>query len=635
MIAALMLYSIAVTFLLAVAAVAAEQLLRLGRRPSRFVWAGAMVAALGLTVARVPAALSSADAQRIPPSARIEWTAAKVGSGAAEYSYSAVTVPVRQSGTTFSSPRFAASTIPIASASAVRQFDRPLSVAWAALTLVFFGVILLSAARLARAHRRWSTVEIDGVPVRVSHDLGPAVIGILRYSIVLPKWSLELPPSDREMVLAHEREHARAGDPTLLFGATLLLALMPWNAGLWWIARRLRFAIELDCDRRVLRHRDPRAYGALLLDVSERTMGGAVPIAAMAEPVSLIERRIAAMTARLPRFVVLRAAIAGLSAVALVIVACSTPHPTPAPEPDASVRPPRVATARTDTAHHDYVTATIDTARPRTPPRKVTRSDSLRAAPDSALQQLLTANRELPRSATLADDVALYRQLLARVDSLGRLLRENGGLDSVGGRTEVRTGVTAGGRGGVGVAAGARLGSQVAAADGGPGATFGGPPAGGYGGGAVMIGIAHDSFPRVTVGAREESGSLRRTGAPPPQAMVAGFDVGTEYTVTRSNRIIEVARAAAERFFPKSFAAHEGEFDMVTVVFDTTGAIVKTGRATRAPLGPDDRIADREQLRATLPGVSIESFSEWGMANLTLSSQSRSSGVMLLYAFRK
>jgi hypothetical protein len=119
-----------------------------------------------------------------------------------------------------------------------------------------------------------------------------------------------------------------------LFLATVLIALLPWNLALWWMSRRLRYAIELDCDARVLQHRpDPQAYGSLLLDVSERTIGGAMPIAAMAEPISLIERRIAAMTARVPRFALLRGAAAALIASTLTAVACAAPRPASTPAP--------------------------------------------------------------------------------------------------------------------------------------------------------------------------------------------------------------------------------------------------------------------------------------------------------------
>ncbi|UUZ52386.1 hypothetical protein LP419_22985 [Massilia sp. H-1] len=43
-----------------------------------------------------------------------------------------------------------------------------------------------------------------------------------------------------------------ARDPQLLGLALLVLVAMPWNLPMWWQLRRLRHAIEVDCDARVL-----------------------------------------------------------------------------------------------------------------------------------------------------------------------------------------------------------------------------------------------------------------------------------------------------------------------------------------------------------------------------------------------
>jgi len=78
--------------------------------------------------------------------------------------------------------------------------------------------------------------------------------------------------------------------------ALFLLVLMPWNVPLWWQLRRLRYAIEVDCDARVLeRGVDTRQYGETLIHVSERPVAYVGSVAAMAESRSFLEERITLM----------------------------------------------------------------------------------------------------------------------------------------------------------------------------------------------------------------------------------------------------------------------------------------------------------------------------------------------------
>ncbi|MCR4339848.1 MAG: M56 family metallopeptidase [Gemmatimonadaceae bacterium] len=169
------------------------------------------------------------------------------------------------------------------------------------------------------------------MPLYVSHDVGPALFGIARYSIVVPEWVLSLDNNRRQLILAHEREHARAADPVVLAAGALLVMLQPWNPGVWLMFRRLRFGIELDCDARVLaRTPDVRSYGELLLEVGDRTLAGAVPLAALSEPHSLLERRISIMTSIPPSRPLLRGLVSLTGGALLAIGACTIPRPTPA-----------------------------------------------------------------------------------------------------------------------------------------------------------------------------------------------------------------------------------------------------------------------------------------------------------------
>jgi hypothetical protein len=170
---------------------------------------------------------------------------------------------------------------------------------------------------------------IDGVPVLVAPDLGPAVVGGRDARVVLPSWAMQLDAPLRQLVLRHEHEHLRAGDPHLLLAGLAAVIAMPWNPALWWQLGRLRLAVEMDCDRRVLRaHGDVERYGLLLMAVSQRA-GGLMRLAmpALSESSGALERRIAAMTAATPRRRGARAVASGSVAVAAAVVACLVPSP--------------------------------------------------------------------------------------------------------------------------------------------------------------------------------------------------------------------------------------------------------------------------------------------------------------------
>jgi TonB family protein len=130
----------------------------------------------------------------------------------------------------------------------------------------------------------------------------PTVIRYLWPQIVVPRWVLCWDEEAQRRLIAHEEQHERAGDPWLLLGGAAALVLMPWNLLLWWQVRRLRLAIEVDCDARVLREMPgTRAYGLLLLAVGERVSRARALTVAFSEPCSLLERRIRILTQSLTR----------------------------------------------------------------------------------------------------------------------------------------------------------------------------------------------------------------------------------------------------------------------------------------------------------------------------------------------
>ena len=167
---------------------------------------------------------------------------------------------------------------------------------WALASALLLLLLFRSWVALRRAVRTWRATELEGVSLLVSQRTGPAVLGVRRPRIVVPEWVLELSGGERRLLVLHEQEHVRAGDARLMLFALGGCVLLPWNPVLWWALHRLRSAMELDCDGRVLRRsRDPAGYGRLLLEVGRRRSERYLLAAAFAEPRVLLERRVRAL----------------------------------------------------------------------------------------------------------------------------------------------------------------------------------------------------------------------------------------------------------------------------------------------------------------------------------------------------
>lgn len=205
---------------------------------------------------------------------------------------------------------------------------------WLGSSLSLVGLYVLGAVRLRALKRRWSPEVIGPYRVFVADDVGPAVVGLFRPAIVLPRWLLGEPAAIRDTALTHESEHIAARDPGLMLAALLLLAVAPWNVSLWWQLRRLRLAIEIDCDRRVLdAGMDGRHYTNTLLRVNQRVSSRLIGSMAIAGRVSQIERRVRAMIAEPPRYV--RLWMATWIAVAIPVVVAAAELSPPALALDA------------------------------------------------------------------------------------------------------------------------------------------------------------------------------------------------------------------------------------------------------------------------------------------------------------
>jgi hypothetical protein len=149
----------------------------------------------------------------------------------------------------------------------------------------------------------------------------------------MPQWVLDGPHATRAVVLAHEQEHVAARDPRLLILGLLLVAIAPWNVPLWWQLRRLRFAIEVDCDARVLsRGTETRAYGEVLLSIGQRRSFTPIGAIALTEPASQLLRRIRIMMSPIPK----RGNLVIAAAVSMCLICVAIAADLRAPHVDAT-----------------------------------------------------------------------------------------------------------------------------------------------------------------------------------------------------------------------------------------------------------------------------------------------------------
>ena len=290
MIASWMGYALVVGLLVSVAGLAAERALLLGRKPVRRIWAGALFLSL------VIPALSPRLPWHLPVPAAIRVR-------------DEVPVPV------------------VSVAEPGWGMNKVLLTLWGASSGVLALFLVYAMGVLQGRRKEWRRASVDGVPVLLSRDVGPAVIGWRRLDIVMPEWVHDLAEPARALILRHEMEHVSRQDPRLLLRGFLLVVAMPWNPAVWFQLGRLRRAIELDCDARVVASgADVARYGSVLLDAVGRCNRGGLPaFAAFAERPGDLEARINALTSSRPGTWRTRALAAATAALALGAAACLLP----------------------------------------------------------------------------------------------------------------------------------------------------------------------------------------------------------------------------------------------------------------------------------------------------------------------
>jgi hypothetical protein len=209
-----------------------------------------------------------------------------------------------------------------------RSFDPLLKSAWLTVSTLMLLVLIANGVQLFRRRRIWPRSQMQGKDVFVAPDVGPAVVGFLQPRIVVPAWLTQAPQREQAAVMAHEQSHLKAGDPQLFTVALCLLLFMPWNLPLWWQLRRLRNAIEVDCDARVLDSgHDAIAYSETLIAVGERQSAWIGAVAAMSESPAFLEERISIMVSKPIRLWQIPAAALLALSITLVAVAAQVSPP--------------------------------------------------------------------------------------------------------------------------------------------------------------------------------------------------------------------------------------------------------------------------------------------------------------------
>lgn len=329
MIAATMVYALVVALLCAVAGVALERVVGARRLPRRGVWLAALLASVALPCC----AIFSASALDTLPAGQVKLGVSEERAVSLDAPITAVPPPVQ-------ARRNRGAWWP-----ALPALDSILRVVWIASSSAMY-LFLLGGVLYFRPHARgWIPRREGGERLWVADRTGPAVFGFITPRIVIPRWLLDAPLEVRSLVIQHEREHIAGRDPLFLTVGLLLVSLAPWNAALWWQLRRLRFAIEVDCDSRVLSAGvDAVSYGRTLLTVGQQQAFRPMGAVALGETTSQLEQRIRLMIAKNSRHSL--ALTGALIVLATSLGASAAALDPPVPTTELHKLPPDDATAR-------------------------------------------------------------------------------------------------------------------------------------------------------------------------------------------------------------------------------------------------------------------------------------------------
>ena len=132
-------------------------------------------------------------------------------------------------------------------------------------------------------------IEIAGIS-------GPFAFGLWQRYIALPiGFTRDYNPVERELALAHERSHHRAGDLWANFAALAMLSLHWFNPIAWMAWRAFRFDQEAACDARVLRRRTSEERMAYARAIAKAATGHTLAFASPLNPKEKIVERLKIM----------------------------------------------------------------------------------------------------------------------------------------------------------------------------------------------------------------------------------------------------------------------------------------------------------------------------------------------------
>lgn len=328
MIATVMLSTIVASLVFVVAAYCAERGLNAARQPTRLPWVIASLACASIPLAQL-VALTVAPTTTTSLAQQLPLTTILTGG-----------VVERLGGST------------------VADLSSWLITLWLCASFALCVRIVRSSRALRRVARSWQSGRVAGVDTWISDSHGPAVVGLEDPEIVLPDRVASLSLDEQRLAIAHELQHIAAKDHWLVRGAACVQAAVPWNPLVWVATGRLRSAVEIDCDARVLRETpNVSAYAALVLQVASwpRELPAAAP--ALGETaVAQLERRIRLMTSEGRSRRLIPAVFLLIGALALGAYGCEVAVSVERPNAPERARPnevlvlPRVETTATESA---------------------------------------------------------------------------------------------------------------------------------------------------------------------------------------------------------------------------------------------------------------------------------------------